>query len=81
MLFRDKDLKEIDGKWYHQQQIALVQQEPILFSCSIKDNILYGIDFGDASEDEKMNRLREACRMANATTFIEDEILFPDGYN
>ena len=58
-----------------------MQQEPVLFSCSIKDNIIYGVDFEGASEEEIMARLREACRQANALTFIEDELLFPDGFD
>ena len=53
----------------------------MLFSCSIKDNILYGVDFGDATEAEITERLREACRQANALTFIEDEVLFPQGFD
>jgi len=81
MLFRGKNLKDLDNRWYHQQELALVQQEPILFSCSIKDNILYGIDFGGATEEDKMKALREACRQANALTFIEDTLLFPKGFD
>lgn len=38
------DVKHLDNDWYHQGQISLVQQEPILFSCSIRENILYGVD-------------------------------------
>lgn len=81
MLFQSEDIKNLDNKWYHQSQIALVQQEPILFSCSIKDNILYGVDFANVTEDEKMKRLRECCRQANALSFIEDAILFPEGFD
>ena len=58
-----------------------MQQEPILFSCSIKDNILYGVDFGDASEDEIMERVREACRMSNCLDFIMDKKRNPDGFD
>lgn len=70
VLFSGEDLKNLDNSWYHQTQVALVQQEPILFSCSIKDNILYGVDFGDASEAEIMDRVREACRMSSCLDFI-----------
>ena len=58
-----------------------MQQEPILFSCSIKDNILYGVDFGDASEEEIMERVREACRMSNCLDFIMDKKRNPDGFD
>ena len=81
LLFSNVDIKDVDNKWYHQTQIALVQQEPVLFSCSIKDNILYGVDFGDATAEEINERLREACKMANALTFIEDKALFPEGFD
>ncbi len=77
VLFSNEDLRDLDNKWYHQKQLALVQQEPLLFSCSIIDNICYGVDFGDATEDEKFERVKEACRVANALSFIQDEALFP----
>ena len=47
-------------------QIGLVPQEPILFSGSIADNILYGRP--DATEAE----VREAARKAYALDFIEE---------
>ena len=62
VMFSGEEIKELDNTWYHQQQIALVQQEPILFSNSIRENILYGVDFGDATEAQILERLTEACR-------------------
>jgi len=54
------------------QAIAVVPQEPVLFSGTIGDNIRYGRR--DASDDE----VRAAARAANAEGFIlEDE----DGYD
>jgi ATP-binding cassette subfamily B (MDR/TAP) protein 1 len=41
VLFNGVNIKELDPVWYH-QQIAIVQQEPILFSGTIKENIIYG---------------------------------------
>jgi len=32
----------LDNQWFHQDQLAIVQQEPALFSGSIRENILYG---------------------------------------
>jgi len=81
LLFSGKNLKDLDNTWYHQTQIALVQQEPILFSSSIRDNILYGVDFEGASKEEIDERLRDACRMSNCLTFIEDEKNFPEGFD
>lgn len=43
VLFNGRNIKELDPKWYH-SQIAIVQQEPVLFSGSIRDNITYGVN-------------------------------------
>ena len=55
---------QLSVKWLR-RQIGFVQQEPVLFDCSIKDNILYG---SETSHDEKS--IRRACEMANALDFI-----------
>uniref|UniRef100_A0A914Y8J8 ABC transmembrane type-1 domain-containing protein n=1 Tax=Panagrolaimus superbus TaxID=310955 RepID=A0A914Y8J8_9BILA len=47
------------------KQMALVGQEPILFSGSISDNISLGI------ENLSLEEVKEACKMANASNFIE----------
>ena len=44
--------------------IALVSQEPTLFSCTIRDNIMYGDEH--ATEDE----VTSAAKLANAHEFI-----------
>ena len=51
-MFNGVDIKEIDNKWYHQKQLAIVSQEPILFSGSIRDNILYGVDLEGLTKEE-----------------------------
>ena len=56
-LFNKKDIKEIDTKWYHQQKLAIVQQEPNLFSTSIRENILYGFDSSGLSDSEVEKRV------------------------
>jgi subfamily B ATP-binding cassette protein MsbA len=53
-------------------QVAVVFQEPFLFSGSVKDNIAYSNP--DASMDEIMN----AAEAANSHNFI---IALPEGYN
>jgi len=52
---------------------ALVDQEPVLFSCSIGENVAYGAE-REVSEEE----IRDACKKANAHGFINQ---FPDAYN
>uniref|UniRef100_A0A914RF81 ABC transporter domain-containing protein n=1 Tax=Parascaris equorum TaxID=6256 RepID=A0A914RF81_PAREQ len=47
------------------QQIALVGQEPVLFSGTIRENILLGVE--NKSDDDVV----DACEMANARHFIE----------
>uniref|UniRef100_A0A1I8A8Z0 Multidrug resistance protein 1 n=1 Tax=Steinernema glaseri TaxID=37863 RepID=A0A1I8A8Z0_9BILA len=46
--------------------IGVVSQEPILFNCSIKKNIMYG------NEDISDEDIVRACRKANAENFIND---------
>ncbi|KAI0212568.1 ATP-dependent translocase ABCB1 [Lamellibrachia satsuma] len=54
-------------------QIGLVSQEPVLFNCSIAENIAYG----DNSREVPMNEITEAARQANIHNFI---VSLPQGY-
>ncbi len=66
------DIKEYPRE-YLRRQIGIVEQEPFLFSRTIRDNITYGV--GRHVPDEEV----EAAARAAA---IHDVILsFPDGYN
>ncbi|KAK4586298.1 hypothetical protein RGQ29_023461 [Quercus rubra] len=58
------NLREFQLKWIR-QKIGLVSQEPVLFTCSIKDNIAYGKD--NATTEE----IRAAAELANAAKFID----------
>ncbi|CAI9100437.1 OLC1v1037546C1 [Oldenlandia corymbosa var. corymbosa] len=57
------DIRLLDIEWYR-KQIALVNQEPVIYSGSIRDNIVFGKP--DASENEVV----DAARAANAHEFI-----------
>jgi len=58
---------------YLRRQIGIVEQEPFLFSRSIRENITYGV--GRQVSDEEVERAAKAAA-------IHDVILsFPDGYN
>lgn len=58
------DLTEICPRKYR-SQISLVQQEPVLYQGSIRDNIAMGIE-GDASEEQ----IVEAAKQSNIYTLV-----------
>ncbi|KAG5186951.1 multidrug resistance protein 4, partial [Tribonema minus] len=70
VLLDGRDLRELNVHWLR-QQIGLVSQEPVLFSGTIAENIMYG------REGASMDDVVAAARMANAHAFIA---AFPDGY-
>ena len=37
------DIKDVDPRWIH-RVMSVVQQDPCLFSCSIRENVIYGLD-------------------------------------
>jgi ATP-binding cassette subfamily B protein len=65
------ELGEFDVNSYR-RRIGYVPQESVLFNVSIRDNLLWAS--ASATEPE----IREACRQANASEFIER---FPEGYD
>ena len=72
VLLDGEELKDYPRE-YLRSQIGIVQQEPFLFSRSIRDNIMYGI--GRAVTQEEIERAAKAAA-------VYDVILaFPDGYN
>jgi ABC-type multidrug transport system fused ATPase/permease subunit len=76
VLFNGVNIKELDPRWYH-EQVVIVQQEPVLFSGTIRDNILYGLDLSKYTEEQLIAMMDQACRDANAYNFTHDLDLFP----
>ena len=73
------DIRDLNLKWLR-SQIGLVSQEPILFSTTIRKNVehgLVGTPFENASPEEKLQLVREACIKANADGFVSK---LPLGY-
>lgn len=66
-----KDLKSFNLRWLR-NHMGLVQQEPVLFSTTIRENIIYARH--NATEAE----MKEAARIANAHHFISS---LPHGYD
>ncbi|XP_037308483.2 ATP-binding cassette sub-family B member 10, mitochondrial [Pungitius pungitius] len=67
------DIRDLNPYWLR-SHIGTVSQEPVLFSCSIRDNIAYGAVDPDAVTTEDIYR---AARVANAFNFIQT---FPQGF-
>ncbi|KAG9476541.1 hypothetical protein GDO78_003207 [Eleutherodactylus coqui] len=67
------DVKTVNIKWLR-AQMGIVSQEPLLFDCSIADNIAYG----DNSRVVPFEEIERAAIAANIQTFIES---LPDKYN
>lgn len=79
IIIDDSDyLTELNPRLYR-REIALVQQEPVLFPISIRENIAMGIDTesnGKGTVDD--DTIEAACRAANVWDFI---ISLPEGLN
>ncbi|XP_030271251.1 ATP-binding cassette sub-family B member 10, mitochondrial [Sparus aurata] len=68
------DIRDLNPYWLR-SHIGTVSQEPVLFSCSIRDNIAYGAVDQEAVTTEDIYR---AARVANAYNFIQ---AFPQGFD
>lgn len=71
ILLDGNNIKRLQLKWLR-SQIGLVNQEPILFATSIKENILFG------KEDASIEDVIEAAKAANAHNFI---VKLHEGYD
>lgn len=66
-----RDLKQFNLRWLR-SHLGVVQQEPVIFSTTVRENIIYARH--NASEAE----VKEAARIANAHHFISS---LPHGYD
>ena len=72
IFFDGLDIQALDLKWLR-RQISLVGQEPVLFNCSIRQNIehgLIGTDFENSAEEKRLEVVIQAAKIANAHAFI-----------
>jgi ATP-binding cassette, subfamily B (MDR/TAP), member 1 len=73
ILFDGSDLRKLKVRWLR-QTVQLVQQEPVLFSGTIFDNVAYGLigtKQEDASGQHKLELVKDACKAAFAHDFIQ----------
>ncbi|XP_075443283.1 ATP-binding cassette sub-family B member 5 isoform X2 [Ascaphus truei] len=73
VLFDNIDAKSLNIQWLR-SQIGIVSQEPVLFDCSIAENIAYG----DNTRTVPMDEIQRAAQAANIHSFIEE---LPEKYN
>jgi ATP-binding cassette subfamily B protein len=71
ILLDDTDMQEIDLRTFR-KYLAVVPQNIVLFSGSVRENILYGFEHADVPEE----KLLEVIRMARLDDLIEK---LPDG--
>lgn len=60
------DIKELNVQWLR-SQTAIVSQEPVLFNCSIAENIAYG----DSGGMVPLEEIKEVADAADVHGFIE----------
>ncbi|CAM9236459.1 unnamed protein product, partial [Choristocarpus tenellus] len=77
------NVQDLDRRWLT-RHVALVGQNPALFTGTIAQNIVYGVVNPDPDKADcelqgtTMEEVAHAAELANAKEFIED---FPEGYN
>jgi ABC-type multidrug transport system fused ATPase/permease subunit len=69
------NVKEVDPQWY-KKQVAIVSQEPVLFSGTVRENVAYGLSAEEFTEEDFIRSLK----MANAYKFVCDKKKFPEGF-
>ena len=74
------DLRDLNVKWLR-SQIGLVGQEPVLFNDSVRANVehgLIGTKMENLPSEQKLELVINACKIANADSFIQT---LPEKYN
>ncbi|XP_041737816.1 ATP-binding cassette sub-family B member 10, mitochondrial-like [Coregonus clupeaformis] len=68
------DVRDLNPYWLR-SHIGTVSQEPVLFSCSIDENIAYG---APDSDTVTVQEIQQAAQIANAYEFVHG---FPEGFD
>ena len=65
ILVGDQDIRDLSPRLYR-DHLALVQQEPVLYQGTVKENITLGL-----AQDTTDDSITTACQQANALEFIQ----------
>jgi ATP-binding cassette, subfamily B (MDR/TAP), member 1 len=77
VLLDSHNIQDLNLTWLR-QQISFVQQEPVLFTDTIYENIRYGLlKITNLEKEKERQMIYEAARVANAHDFI---CKLPEGY-
>ena len=66
------NVADLEPSWLRGEVLGYISQEPVLFGCSVRENISYGRPSATDQEVE------EAAKLAYAHHFIRE---FPQGYD
>lgn len=77
ILIGGRNINDFQVRELRREVIGIVQQEPILLSGTILENIVYGLTPNQISK-LTMDDIEEVCKQANCHDFI---VAFPDGYD
>jgi ATP-binding cassette subfamily B (MDR/TAP) protein 1 len=69
-------LAEVNIRWWR-QQVGYVGQEPILFNCSVRQNVKYGLIEGTTISDDQL----EAYKKMSNLDFLEDASIGGRGWD
>jgi len=72
VLIDGKNLQDYNLEWLH-SRMGYISQDPALFSGSLEDNVVYGVE---SYEKGELERVVETAYM---NKFVEDKKLFPEG--
>uniref|UniRef100_A0A674DD21 ATP-binding cassette, sub-family B (MDR/TAP), member 4 n=1 Tax=Salmo trutta TaxID=8032 RepID=A0A674DD21_SALTR len=67
VMLDNSDAKKLNIHWLR-AQMGIVSQEPVLFDCSLAENIAYG----DNTRKVTMEEIQSAAKAANIHSFIDD---------
>ncbi|KAF3992429.1 hypothetical protein FT663_00709 [Candidozyma haemuli var. vulneris] len=77
ILIGGRNINDFQIRELRREVVGIVQQEPILLSGTILENIVYGLTPHQISK-LSMDDIEEVCKQANCHDFIS---AFPDGYD